>query len=152
PFLFGYLVTTPKPTANVCLVTERGDPLYTSWRYGLGKTAAFTSDAKSKWAADWVRWPGFGQFWAQVVRDVMRTTQHRGAETDISLHGKEGRIRIDATDEQGSFRNGLTTVAQIVKPDLSLTSVNLKQTAPGRYEASFPMPDVGSYLLKVRQN
>ncbi len=152
PFLFGYIVTTPKPTAGVALLSERGDPLLASWRFGLGKSAAFMSDAKSKWAADWVRWPGYGQFWAQLVRDVMRTTQHRGAETSITLRGGEGHIRIDSTDETGAFRNGLTTIAQLVKPDLSLAQLTLRQTAPGRYEAAFPMPDMGSYLLKIRQS
>lgn len=152
PFLFGYIVTSPKPTANASLMTERGDPLYVSWRFGLGKSAAFMSDAKSKWAADWVRWPAFGQFWAQVVRDVMRTTQHRGAETTIGVKGDQGRIVIDTADEQGSFVNGLKTVAQLVKPDLSLAALSLQQTAPGRYESTFPMPDTGSYLLKIRQS
>ena len=152
PFLFGYVVTSPKPTATASLITERGDPLFVSWRFGLGKSAAFMSDAKSKWAADWVRWPGFGQFWAQVVRDVMRTTQHRGAETTITVHGDHGRIVIDTADEQGAFVNGLKTVAQLVKPDLSLASLSLQQTAPGRYETTFPMSDTGSYLLKIRQS
>ena len=152
PFLFGYVVTSPKPTATASLITERGDPLFVSWRFGLGKSAAFMSDAKSKWAADWVRWPGFGQFWAQVVRDVMRTTQHRGAETTLTVRGDHGRIVIDTADEQGAFVNGLRTVAQLVKPDLSLAPLALLQTAPGRYETTFPMPDTGSYLLKIRQS
>lgn len=151
PFLFGYVVTVPKPTAGVPLLTERGDPLLVSWRFGLGKSAAFMSDAKSKWAADWVRWAGYGQFWAQLVRDVMRTTQHRGAETTLSVRGGEGHLRVDATDESGVFRNGLTTSAQLVKPDLSLMPLALRQTAPGRYEATFPMPETGSYLFKIRQ-
>jgi Ca-activated chloride channel homolog len=151
PFLFGYVVVSPKPTASVSLLTERGDPLYAGWRFGLGKTAAFMSDAKSKWAADWVRWPGYGQFWAQVVRDVMRTTQHRGVETRISMKGDQGRIVIDTIDEAGNFVNGLTTKAQLIKPDLSLTSLELRQSAPGRYESAFPMTDMGSYLLKIRQ-
>ena len=33
--------------------TEAGEPLLATWRYGLGQTAAFTSDAKSRWAAEW---------------------------------------------------------------------------------------------------
>jgi Ca-activated chloride channel homolog len=151
PFLFGYVVTSAKPTANVSLITERGDPLYASWRFGLGKTAAFTSDAKSRWAADWVRWPGYGQFWAQVIRDVMRSTHNRGAETTIALKSGAGRITIDNTDENGIFINDLKTSAQLIKPDLSLQSVTFRQTAPGRYEAEMPMKETGSYLFKIRQ-
>ena len=152
PFLFGYIVTAPKPTANVALLTERGDPLYASWRFGLGKAAAFTSDAKSRWAADWLRWPGYGQFWAQVVRDIMRTTQNHGAETSIAVKGDQGKIVIDNTDESGNFLNDLRTTAQLIKPDLGLQSLTLRQVAPGRYESVFPMPDLGSYVFKIRQS
>ncbi len=152
PFLFGYIVTSPKPTANVTLLTERGDPLLASWRFGLGKSAAFMSDAKSRWAADWLRWPGYGQFWAQLIRDVMRTTQSRGTETTIAVHGDQGRITIDSTDEKGEFINNLRTTAQLVKPDLSLETVAFRQIAPGRYDAKFPTTDMGSYVLKIRQS
>ncbi|MDQ3624571.1 MAG: VWA domain-containing protein, partial [Verrucomicrobiota bacterium] len=66
PLLLGYNTTKPKPTAEVLLATERGEPLLATWRYGLGQAAAFTSDAKSRWAAEWLNWPGYGKFWAQV--------------------------------------------------------------------------------------
>src|SRR5262249_11574892 len=68
PFLLGYVLTRPKPTSEVVLTSEKGDPLLSWWRYGLGMTAAFTSDAKARWAAEWLTWPGYSKFWAQVVR------------------------------------------------------------------------------------
>ncbi|HUG67819.1 MAG TPA: VWA domain-containing protein, partial [Pirellulaceae bacterium] len=68
PFLLGYVMTRPKPTCEVILATEKGDPLLAWWRYGLGMTGAFTSDAKSRWAAEWMTWPEFGKFWTQVIR------------------------------------------------------------------------------------
>ncbi len=152
PFLFGYVMTSPKPTANVSLLTERGDPLLASWRFGLGKAAAFTSDAKSRWASDWLRWPGYPQFWAQLVRDIMRSAQSRGTETSLTIQGQQGKILIDSTDDNGQFVNGLKSVAQVVQPDLTIQPLTLRQTAPGRYEASFPLPATGSYLFKVRQS
>jgi len=64
PFLLGYVVTRPKATSEVILATEAGDPLLAWWRYGLGMSVAFTSDAKARWAAEWQSWPQFSQFWA----------------------------------------------------------------------------------------
>jgi uncharacterized membrane protein len=151
PFLFGYVITSAKPTAHVSLLTERGDPLLASWQFGLGKCAAFTSDAKSRWAADWVRWPGFGQFWAQLVRETMRSSQNRGAETLIRVRGDRGRIVVDNADDTGQFINGLKSTVQLIKPDLSIETLPLLQTAPGRYESTFPVAETGSYLFKVRQ-
>lgn len=152
PFLFGYVVTSPKSTAEVPLVTERGDPLLAEWRVGLGKATAFMSDAKSRWASDWLAWPGYGTFWAQVVRDVMRTTQSRGHETHITYSSGKGRIIVDNADDHGNFVNGLHSVVQLIDPQLQMRNVTLEQSGPGRYEACFDMKDVGSYLFKVRQS
>jgi hypothetical protein len=72
PPLLGYDVVNPKPTAEVSLVSHRGDAVLATWQYGLGKSLAFTSDAKSRWAAQWVGWNGFGPFWAQALRWTLK--------------------------------------------------------------------------------
>lgn len=151
PFLFGYVMTTPKPTADVLLTTERGDPLYAVWQFGLGKAAGFTSDAKNRWASDWVRWPGYTRFWAQAVRGLMRQSTNAGSETTLTLAGGKARIVVDTIDPSGSFVNGLTTEAQVLGPGHDASVVSLAQTAPGRYEAEVPCEDTGSYLFRIRQ-
>ena len=152
PFLFGYVVTTPKATADVSLVTERGDPLLSSWQVGLGRCTAFTSDAKSRWAADWISWPGYGQFWAQLIRDVMRSSLNRGTEVSISYHAQLGQIDLDSADNSGQFLNGLTTELQIIRPDLSVAKEEVRQMGPGRYTTNFELDQIGSYLFKIRQS
>ena len=45
---------------------------------GLAKVTAFTSDCKSRWSALLIAgWPGYGQFWAQVLRETARAPQGR---------------------------------------------------------------------------
>ncbi len=90
PFLLGYVVTRPKPTAEVILATESGDPLLAWWRYGLGMSVAFTSDAKARWAAEWLNWPQFGQFWAQVVRHALRKAEAKGTVVQVERTGTQG--------------------------------------------------------------
>ncbi|MBC7817204.1 MAG: VWA domain-containing protein, partial [Planctomycetaceae bacterium] len=36
PFLLGYVMTRPKPTCELILASEQGDPVLAWWRYGLG--------------------------------------------------------------------------------------------------------------------
>ncbi|MBX7257428.1 MAG: VWA domain-containing protein [Candidatus Hydrogenedentes bacterium] len=151
PFLFGYVVTAPKSTAKVLLASERGDPLLVKWQFGLGKSVAFTSDAKSRWASDWLSWPGYGKFWSQVVRDAMRLSDSKGTETSITLRGNEGHIAVDNIDENGNFVNGLSTSAQLIDPSLGISALTFEQSGPGRYEATTPIRTVGSYLFKIRQ-
>ena len=73
PALKGYARDTAKDGAETILGIDptKKDPLYVRWQYGLGRSAVFASDAKSRWAADWMTWPGFDKFWTNVARDLL---------------------------------------------------------------------------------
>jgi uncharacterized membrane protein/uncharacterized protein YegL len=73
PALKGYARYVAKPESDTVLSidAEKRDPLYVRWQYGLGRAAVFTSDAKSRWAENWVTWPGFDKFWINVSRDLL---------------------------------------------------------------------------------
>src|SRR5205814_1833313 len=69
PPLHGYVITTPKPRASIVLEAppdaehlaegDSPDPILAIWRYGLGTTAAWTSDLAPNWARDWMTWDKF---------------------------------------------------------------------------------------------
>ncbi len=84
PPLEGYVRYTSKPGADVLLMVDQKDPLLARWQYGLGHSAVFTSDAKSRWAARWVAWPGFDRFWANLFRDLLPHTQAGEATADYT--------------------------------------------------------------------
>lgn len=71
PALRGYVRFQSRPTAETILEADRGDPLLVRWQYGLGRVAVFTSDAKNRWASNWVTWPGFDRFWANIFHDLL---------------------------------------------------------------------------------
>jgi uncharacterized membrane protein len=149
PFLLGYVVTRPKPTSEVILVTENGDPLLAWWRYGLGMTAAFTSDAKSRWAAEWLTWPGYGKFWTQVVRQTMRKSETRGLQMAVVRDGKRAKITVDAVDEGGRFLNDSTVELTVIDPQLKRQQTQMPQSAPGRYAAEFDTLQPGAYHTEI---
>lgn len=154
PYLLGYVRTRPKPTSEVILATEKGDPLLAWWRYGLGMTAAFTSDAKSRWAADWITWPGYGKFWTQVVRQTMRKGDARGIQTTVERIGSLAHVAIDAVSDTGQFLNNADVELTMINPQLGHQKLPMRQTAPGRYETDAATPQSGSYHLEiaVKQN
>ena len=151
PFLLGYVATQPRPTAEIFLVSDRGDPLLASWQYGLGKSVAFTSDAKARWASDWLEWPGYGKFWTQLVRDTMRKATLSNFHAEISQEKGVAHLAIDALDDTGDFLNALESDVSLISPDLKKEELTVRQTAPGRYELDFPTQDVGPYFLNIRQ-
>ena len=149
PFLLGYVMTRPKPTSEVILATEKGDPLLAWWRYGLGMTGAFTSDAKSRWAAEWMTWPGFGKFWTQVIRHTMRKSDARGIMVQATRNGPQAALSMDAVNDIGQFLNDAEVDLTLINPQLKREKSLMKQTAPGRYEAIFETPEPGAYHLEV---
>jgi Ca-activated chloride channel homolog len=74
PLLKGYVRFIAKPSAETILKIDREDPLLSRWQYGLGRAAVFASDAKSRWATDWIKWKGFDKFWTNVARDLLPHT------------------------------------------------------------------------------
>jgi uncharacterized membrane protein len=151
PFLLGYVMTRPKPTCEVILASEKGDPLLVWWRYGLGMTVAFTSDAKARWAAEWLTWPGYSKFWAQLVRHTMRKSDAKGVAVEVVQRAGRATLTLDAIDPAGRFVNAAETEMTLIDPRLTTSKVPLAQTAPGRYVADFETPLSGPYHLELTQ-
>lgn len=152
PYLLGYVSTKARPQAEVILVSPYGEPIYARWRRGLGKSAVFTTDAKNRWAVQWVGWPGFSKLWSQIVRDLMRTNEERTFPMQLAVEGGQGRITVDAYDEATggtSYINSLLSKAAVQPPEGDKLEIDLQQIAPGRYEARFPLTSYGSYSVSV---
>jgi Ca-activated chloride channel family protein len=147
PRLYGYVATSPKDLAQVVLQSEKGDPLLAVWQYGLGRALAFTSDASGRWAKDWVGWSGFPAFWAGAVRETIGEDSQAALQATISLEAGAARLTLDAFDRSGEFLNGYRIDANVVSPDGETQSLQLRQVAPGRYEATFRPEAQGGYLI-----
>ena len=78
-----------RPTADTILKADHSDPLLVRWQYGLGRSAVFTSDAKNRWAANWVTWPGFDRFWANVFRDLLPHAPQSETSADFDRASNE---------------------------------------------------------------
>ncbi len=154
PLLRGYNPTKPKYGADVFLISHPyGDPLLARWRLGLGKTVAFTSDIKGRWAYAWLtRWiHGFKQLWAQLLRDTMRTRTYQQFRMYSSVASGRVKVVVDAVDKKDTFQNGLDSTLTVFDwwaPSRKRT-IKLQQTAAGRYEGVFTMHRYGAYVLQA---
>lgn len=149
PPLLGYVGVSTKGRSETFLVSHKDDPLLSTWRYGLGKATAFTSDSRARWAQEWVGWDQFGKFWTQLVRGTTRSHTVTHLQTQVEIVQGEGVVTIDALDNEGQFLNFLQLRATILSPSLERIECLPRQTAPGRYEARFPARETGSYMVNV---
>lgn len=155
PQLGGYVGTAErdslKSPAITALISDKDDPVYAVWQYGLGRAAAFTSDAKPRWAAGWMNWPGFGAFWTQAFRDTLRRESAAGLIPRVDITAGRGHVSIEATAPDGQFKNNLRLRTRVVGPDLSASEITLDQTAAGRYEGDFAATARGAYLVSISE-
>ena len=149
PPLLGYVATKSKDTSEVLLESKRKDPILARWQYGLGKTVAFTSDLKDRWAVDWLRWKGYPKFWSQLIRETMRRRDDNEFDFRVVRDGDEAKVTINAIRKDGQFRNKLESQVRVISPDQSVSEVLVRQVGPGSYEAKFPLTKKGSYLFRA---
>jgi uncharacterized membrane protein len=150
PPLYGYVVTYGKPAAEVLLTTPKGDPLLAVQRYGLGRTAAFTSDLAQRWGKDWVRWTQFGPFAAQLMRWVQRQGVTEHVDVQVEMRAGEVFVQADVYDAEEHYVNHLDLHdSRVLLPNRQTMPLVLAPTAPGRYQGRFPMQGHGEYILTL---
>jgi Mg-chelatase subunit ChlD len=161
PFLHGYVATKMKPSpAQEILTSELSEPILARWHVGLGWSLAWTSDVKNLWAVEWLRWPQWGQFWGQLVREHMRQKRRQVFDMRAEIDPATGHVKavLDAVGGDDRFENGLDANLTLTGPvavgaergpagNGETRKVPMPQTAPGRYEADFPLDRYGSFLL-----
>src|SRR5207302_134103 len=114
PALRGYVAAVAKPSADVALASPRRDPLLATWRYGLGRTVAFTSDDGLRWTAPWASWPDVARFWSQAIRWTLPEDTaglHLAAAMDASA--SEARAVLDARRPGGAPWDGLDVSGEV---------------------------------------
>jgi uncharacterized membrane protein len=152
PQLLGYNATTAKGTATVALLTGRDDPLLAQWQYGLGRSVAWTSDARQQWATPWIGTDAFGTMTAQLVAWTLPPQDEQGIDVQFSP-GRDGELNVEVTslDDDGAPRNFYRTVLRMVAPDLEPLQSTLTQIGPGRYAGTVRADQPGAYLVRVAQ-
>lgn len=152
PSLLGYVLTRPKPTSEIILQTPDGDPLLSWWRYGLGTSVAFTSDAGSRWGAEWLTWEAYSRFWAQLVRHCRRKESARGFDVRIERDGNTYSVIMQATDPEGQFLNLAETQVRIVSPQGQSFDQTADQVGPGTWQLVLMADEPGPWQLQITQS
>ena len=163
PRLRGMVLTGPREDGRVFMpiLGPQGEPLFAHWQVGLGRVAAFTSDATNRWASHWLDWAGYSDFWARTMRGIARPSASRQFDLLAAIERKTLRIRLDTagTDQRvesavagiSSRRRGdsVRVEGAVVMPDGSTKLVKLDATGPGVYEAAVPAPAQGNYIVSL---
>lgn len=147
PALKGYVLTTPKPRAVTVLegpLEELPDPVLATWRHGVGKTAAFTSDLAPNWAARWMEWERFLPFVRQLLTDISRTRERGHLQVRATASGGRGVVTVEDFHPAERF---LQPEVRVTGPRDRSRTLQLRQSGPRRYQATFDLWGRGRYQV-----
>lgn len=130
PALKGYVKFIAKPTAETILGIDR-DPLLSRWQYGLGRSAVFASDAKARWAADWVTWKGYDKFWTNLCRDLLPHAQ--AGEATLEFDSANGDLVVDYRLGRDVEEPGQIPGIFVFGPDGFQRPIAVKKVAAGTF-------------------
>lgn len=144
PELRGYVRFRAKPEAETLLAVPAQppsagamDPLLVRWQYGLGRAAVFASDAKPRWAAQWIPWNGFDRFWANVLRDLL--PQAQPGQASLTHDPARGVLLAEYRHSAAVPLPGEAPTLYAFGPDGFRRAVRAEKLAPGLFQAVIPV-------------
>jgi uncharacterized membrane protein len=152
PPLHGYVLTSAKGATNQTVLRAPAseefpgeiDPVLAIGRYGLGVTAAFTSDLSTNWGKDWVEWDKYRSFVNQLITSISRVHKQGHLRIWTYTTGNEGTIIVEDFHPEERF---LDVIAVVAGPRNRAETVTLRQVGPRRYQVSLPLWGGGRYQV-----
>lgn len=147
PIIDAYIATTPKQTAETYLTSSDNDPILTRWKYGLGRSVAWTSDIEGKWSKDWVIWDNFVKLWNQIVEWTYPNVSDNNWQVETNVEGINGTITV--TIPSNNLPQGMS--ATIINSDIESEIINLKPIAPNKLQGNFKVDKNGTYIIQITE-
>jgi Mg-chelatase subunit ChlD/uncharacterized membrane protein len=167
PPLYGFVRTTPRQSPLVGIPIESPEfngqvfPILAYWQYGLGRSVAFTSDARTNppgkgyWDKDWAASDMYVKFWEQIITWALRPTESKSFVLTAELRDGKIKMSVDARDDNNKpiidldLRGKITTPTGKAEQE-NRADIDFKQTNAGVYEAEVKADEMGSYFINVQ--
>ena len=136
--LLGWVKFEAKDDAETLLTIGEeveNDPLLLRWQYGLGRSAVFASDAKARWAVNWVDSPAFDRFWTNLLRDLLPRSPATEATALYESSSDEIVARYRVTERNASAVPETLPDLFVMGPSDFRRSIPLKRVGETEFEA-----------------
>ncbi len=158
PAMSGYALTNPKPQAEQLLMAAGRDPLLAWWRYGAGRTVAWTADLHGRGMQSWQEWPGAGRFWQRLIHHAARRPPEPDVHITVHTHDDYAQVRLEI-DWEHVFLAGQPSDPEMEPQPLTVSFRSpaggpaeqaAQPIAPGVYQLQVPAAEIGEYRIQVQ--
>lgn len=147
PHINKYNVTGQQKTADILMASEDEFPLLATWRYGLGRVAAFSGDSGKEFSRNWLTWSEYDKFWSDMIKWIKRSSESDFLSPEIIKNENKLLIKVNAVNNQGEYLNYLNINGIVNGPGDYQEKFLLEQTGSGFYEKEINISEPGSYLF-----
>ncbi|WP_352400387.1 VWA domain-containing protein [Anaerotignum sp.] len=145
PTLGGYVSTTAKSRADSVFISDRGEPILSTWQYGLGRTAAWTSDVGGAWTKDWLA----ASEGSRVLRNTLGWVMNAQMAQNMKLTAEGGAKKSNLRLEMPFDEKIEGVVATVLNSKGNAYESKLVMTAPGIYEGEIETAEEGAYVANL---
>lgn len=144
--LDGYIGTSAKARADVLLKSDIEEPILATWQFGLGRSAAWTSDMEGKWTAKWLS----SREGSTIARNTLSWVMKKQADTAIETKAEreEGGCRLTISMPYDKKIDALEAV--IFSAEGEKQQVALAMESPGVYSALLEEAEEGAYIVNLQ--
>jgi Mg-chelatase subunit ChlD len=147
PPLDGYVATRVKPTARTVFRSDILDPVLAVWQYGLGRTAAWTSDIQGVWTSQWSMWQDAPMFWGNLVGWLVQKNLNTDYTVGTRVVDGKGIVSVQADAKSTPYEAFIT--GTVVSPDGEKETIRLDAVKPGLFEGVLSNAEPGAYIIHL---
>ncbi|MBO5468926.1 MAG: VWA domain-containing protein [Lachnospiraceae bacterium] len=147
PPLYGYIAATSKAAADVILQSEEGDPILTTWQYGLGRTIAWNSDGTNEWTGQFAAWDAYPLLWSNMIQYVIADTELGGDSFEVTQEGNQAVISYETSE----YDTNTKVEAVVTDENGESKEVTLEAVKPGSYAYTLDAGEIGVYSINIRK-
>jgi hypothetical protein len=148
PHLRGYILTYPRADAAT-LLWAGDDPIFATWRIGLGSVSTLNADLSGAWTPEWLSWSGMAELFDRFLQTTEPlATVATGVATTLDVGPTITTLWIDARTARGGFDNFLSFSGTLLP---SAEPVVARQAAPGLYQATIATPAEGAHAILMQE-
>ena len=147
PPLDGYVATRVKPAARTVFRSDIQDPVLAVWQYGLGRTAAWTSDIQGIWTSQWSMWQDAPVFWGNLAGWLVQKNLNTDYTVETRVEDGKGVVTVQAETDRFLYEASIT--GTVVSPDGSKETIQLDAVRPGMFEGTIDETNPGAYVVHL---
>ena len=148
PAVGHYARTPAKPTADVLLATDGGDPLLARWRYGAGWVVAMPMDLGAAAAAPLEAAPAFGPMLRALLDDVAGSADRLHVRPVVRPAGLD--VAVDALPTTATAAAGAAVRVELVDGgDAVVRTASSPPVFVGHWDVLFPGIAPGTYRVRA---